>query len=283
MSWQETIQSIMDAETENRNLAGRSLLILQEGREIFYHEAGLADVEAGRPVRRDTIFRIFSMTKPITAAAVMLLVDQGRLDLMDPVSRYLPGFGETRVLADGSLGANETPATIRDLLQMTSGLVYPDGDDPASRGIQGVYDRIEALRGTGEELTTGQIARAFGEAPLRFAPGTDWNYGVSADVLGAVVEAASGMAFGDFLEEELFRPLGMKDTAFFVPEEKRERLAAAYRREAGEPPRRYETNYLGIDMKMEKPGFQSGGAGLAGTVDDYARFAEMLRREGEGC
>lgn len=282
MDWKTRIEQILEEEVQSQRLAGGSVLVFHKGREVLYHQAGAADREARIPLRRDTIFRIFSMTKPITAAAVMMLVDSGKLDLLEPVSQYLPEFAQMRVCVDGVLREARNTITIRDLLQMTSGLVYPTVPGPCGERVQAVYNAAEALRGTGGSLTTREMARRFAFTPLLFEPGTDWCYGVSADVLGAVIEAASGKRFGQFLKENIFDALGMTDTDFYVPEEKRRRLAQAYLVTPEQTLEAYETNYLGISMTMDAPpAFESGGAGLASTIDDYGRFAGMLLQDGE--
>ena len=281
MNWRQTIERIFEEEIREQHLLGGNVLVYHKGREVFYHQAGLADREAKRRVERDTIYRIFSMTKPVTAAAVMILVDRGQLDLLDPVSKFLPEFERVQVYENGALRKADKEITIKHLLQMTSGLVYPDAPGICGESVQAVYDEAEAFRGTDKSLTTRQMARRFAETPLYFEPGTDWYYGVSADVLGAVIEEISQKRFGTFLQENIFDVLGMEDTAFYVPAEKYKRLAKVYRFADRQDPEPYFSNYLAVSIDMdEPPAFESGGAGLVSTIDDYGKFARMLLGNG---
>lgn len=272
----QRLQGLLQRGVDTRFVAGANLLVLEHGEEACYLEAGMADLEAGTPLRRDTIFRLYSMSKPITAAAALLLVERGVLELLDPVSDYLPAFAHSRVLQNGELVPPERPVRIQDLLNMTSGLVYGDEPGPCGEAVQRVFDEMEA-----KHLSTLEGMNRLGECPLQFQPGSYWMYGTSADVLGAVIEAASGMRFGEFLRQELFLPLGMTDTGFSLTPEQLPRLAAAYRTtEAGLV--RYNHNHLNVPFAgTPAPAFESGGAGLFSTIDDYARFARMLRGGGE--
>lgn len=261
-------------------VAGVNCMVLQDGEEQCYYEAGYRDAANRIPITRDTIFRLYSMTKPITSAAVMMLLEEGKVDLLEPVSKYLPGFAEQYTIRNGVMTPITHPVTIQHLLNMTSGLVYP-GENCAAEVrtgtlIQEVMDKLTSP----EPLTTVEIMNRLGQFPLAFQPGEKWQYGTSADVLGAVVEVASGMRFGEFLEERIFKPLGMKDTAFYVPQEKQERLSKVY-----EPTpdglKEYYGSHLGIQNLMEfEPAFESGGAGLVSTIDDYKVFSQMLLHGG---
>lgn len=278
----EKMQEMLDAAVANKELAGGSMLIRQGGEEICYLESGMADKEKGEAIRRDHIYRLYSMSKPVTGAAAMILFEQGKLDLAESVSSYLPAFSGQMVEENGRLVPAEREVTVKDLLGMTSGLVYNGNPGPAGEYATEVFNQVDERLLTAQAMTTVEIAEALGRGPLKFHPGTSWLYGTSADVLGAVIEAASGMTFGAFLEKNLFGPLGMKDTGFFVPEEKKVRLAAAYRLDENGELVRYEENHLGIINAMDRqPAFESGGAGLVSTIDDYARFAQMLLNEGE--
>ncbi len=282
MDWQQTIKRILEKEIEEQHLAGANIVVYHKNQEAFYHQSGMADMENQIRIKRDTIFRIFSMTKPITSVAVMMLVDRGELDLLDPVSKFLPEYQKMQICENGKLHSAQNEITIRDLLQMTSGLVYSDEPGMCGQSVQAVYDKAEALRGTKDSLTTREMAYEFSQTPLHFEPGTDWYYGVSADVLGAVVEVVSGKSFGTFLKENIFDVLGMVDTGFYVPPEKYHRLANAYRPVSEHKLEKYTTNYLAISIPMDSaPSFESGGAGLVSTIDDYGKFARMLLNEGE--
>lgn len=278
----EKMQKMLNTAVANKELAGGSLLIRQDGEEICYLESGMADREQGKAIRRDQIYRLYSMSKPVTGAAAMVLFEQGKLDLAEPVSAYLPAFRGQQVEENGNLVPAEREVTVKDLLGMTSGLLYNGNPGLAGEYVTQVFRRVDEKLLTDQAMTTAEIAEALGRGPLKFQPGSSWLYGTSADVLGAVIEAVSGMTFGAFLEKNIFSPLGMKDTGFYVPEEKRERLAAAYRMDDNGELVRYEENHLGIINAMDRqPAFESGGAGLVSTIDDYARFAQMLLNEGE--
>ena len=272
------LSDVLDRQVELQNTAGVNLLILQEGKEIAYVQSGYADVETKKTFDRDTIMRIYSMTKPITSAAVMILVQRGLISLGEPVKKYLPGFENQMVRTpDGKTSPVARPAYIRDLLSMTSGMPY---GDPNGKGVfayaQRVFDEIDRRLYTDDQMSTLEIANALGEAGCAFTPGDSWLYGTSADILGAIVEVVSKMPFGEFLQKELFDPLEMSDTGFYVPENKRSRMANAYERRGGSL-ELFETNNLGMKyMRETKPAFESGGAGLTSTIDDYSHFAQML-------
>lgn len=284
------LKQVLEQAVARGELAGGSLLVRQAGEEVCYLEAGMADKEQGRPINRSDIYRLYSMTKPITGAAAMKLFEDGLLDLGEAVSTYLPAARNQTAEEKGRAVPVFQEMKVKNLLDMTSGLIYI-----GEAGIAGGYSD-QAFRKLGERLlteqpmTTREFADELLKGPLAFHPGSSWRYGTSADVLGAVIEAASGERFGDYLEKNFFVPLEMKDTGFYVPEEKRGRLVTVYREEesqAGEGKAGvrklvpYRENHLGILNAMDqKPAFESGGAGLASTIDDYANFAQMLLNGG---
>ncbi len=279
MSLQTTLTACLERAVENHEAAGINLLVLRDGEELCYAQAGMADIAGGKPVRRDSIFRLYSQSKPITAAAVMLLADRGVIDLMDGADRYLPGFRNPRVVkADGTLEKAARAPWISELLSMTAGLCYPDAD-PAGQYAARVFEEDQAQILAGGGMGTVDFCNRLGEQPLAFHPGTGWRYSTCADILGAVVEAASGKRFGQFLKDEFFEPLGMKDTDFWVPEEKRDRLVTCYRRIPGGL-EEFRNLHLAVGVYDRPPAFESGGAGLVSTLDDYAAFADMLMNEG---
>ncbi|MDO3409235.1 serine hydrolase domain-containing protein [Saccharibacillus sp. CPCC 101409] len=262
-------------------IAGANLMVIQSGRETFYHEDGLADIENQRSIARDSIFRLYSMTKPMTAAAVMILLERGEIDLFDPVSRYLPGFRGQQVEQGGKLTQPGREVTIHDLLNMTSGLVY-GGDDLAGRHTEALLRDLDSRLHGDNPVSTLEFANRLGEGPLSFEPGSSWQYGTSADVLGAIVETAGGLRFGEFLQQEIFGPLDMRDTGFWLPEDKRGRLAKTYQNDGESGLSLYAGDHLGIVHQLDRqPAFESGGAGLASTIDDAAKFTTMLMNGGE--
>ena len=280
------IQSVLDDFVAKKEAAGLNLLVCKNGTEKGYWEAGLADVASGREYSRDTIVRLYSMSKPVTAAAAMVLIEEGRLDFAEEVYRYLPEFRNLKVCTEkgrtGTPRAAFRPILISDLLNMTSGYTYGAWSDDCPLGEHLTSDFIAELNADEAEdgankITTREVARRLADIPVSFEPGTDYNYGLSADILGAVIEAVSGMKFSDFLKERIFKPLGMNDTDFYVPDSKQGRLAKVYRA-GGEL---FTYCNLGIQDKMNhKPAFESGGAGLCSTIDDYMKFAFMLNNYG---
>lgn len=275
------IKEVLHTGIKNGDVAGANMLVIKDGQESFYHQDGLADIASNRPIKRDTLFRLYSMTKPITAAAVMILLEGGQIDLFDPVCQYIPGFIGQKVDAYGHLIPVMRDATIKDLLSMTSGLVYPNDENLAGEATLELFQEIDQKLLGEKPLNTLEIANRLGQCPLSFQPGASWQYGTSADVLGAIIEVVSGQRFGRFLEENIFEPLGMHDTGFWVPQEKRNRLATAYEMTNKNDQFPYEGNHLGIINAMDRqPAFESGGAGLVSTIDDYARFAQMLMNRG---
>ncbi len=274
------LQMIMNQAVENHQIAGMNLMIVKDNQEELYLECGYADKANGKKIKRDTIFRLFSMTKPVTAAAAMILFERGLIDLADPVSKYIPGFADQMVSVPGGLTPAWHSVTIYHLLSMTSGLSYGGNSSATEYSIGNVFEEVHARLYTDDPVTTLEFADKIGGCPLEFQPGECWKYGVSADILAAVVEKASGMKYGEFLRKELFQPLGMKDTGFYVPKEKLDRLAVAYEQTTGEM-KEFHENSLGIRLSMDvPPAYEAGGAGLVSTLDDYSRFAAMLLNNG---
>lgn len=176
-------------------------MLIKNGNEVLYHEDGLADLESGRPITRDSIFRLYSMTKPITATSVMMLLERGDIDLFDPVSSYIPGFQNQQVEKNGELVPVSREVNIHDLLNMTSGLVY-GGTDKAGQQTDALFQELGSRLYSENAMSTMEFANCLGKVPLSFEPGTYWQYGTSADVLGAIVEAVSGMRYGQFLKRK---------------------------------------------------------------------------------
>jgi CubicO group peptidase (beta-lactamase class C family) len=274
------IKKAMKESIDKNVIAGGNLLVIKDGREILYHEDGMADIEAGLPIKRDTMFRLYSMSKPVTAAAVMILLERGEIDLYEPVSKYLDGFKNQMVDEGGTLVPANREVSIKDLLSMTSGLVYP-GEGKAGQDTANVFMEMDRRLFGDHPMDTLEAMNKLGKCTLAFQPGSYWQYGSSADVLGAVIEVVSGQRFGTFLKKEIFEPLGMNDTGFWLPVEKRKRLAKTYEDNGKGVLELYTGNNLGIIQQMDRdPAFESGGAGLVSTIDDYSKFAKMLINKG---
>ena len=294
----ENLQSVLDDFVNKKEAAGLNLLVCKDGRELGYWQSGLADLETKQPYQRDTIARLYSMTKPVTAIAAMILMEEGKLDFAAELYRYLPEFKDVKVCTDhgrkGTLKAATRPILIQDLLNMTSGYGYGAWGEGSFYGEHLTSELIADLNedekdGGKNQITTREFARRMAQIPLNFEPGTEYNYGYSADILGAVIEEVSGCRLGDFMKERIFKPLDMKDTDFYVPEAKQNRLAKVYSSvEDWSSGREKHTLQLftdcnlGVQDKMNhRPAFESGGAGLCSTADDYMKFALMLVNGGE--
>lgn len=260
-------------------VAGLVTLTARHGKVVHTSTLGQKDLAAGEPMALDTMFRIFSMTKPVTAVAMMILHDRGLWSPDDPIAKHLPAFAGAQVFggldeagAPILLAADHQP-TLRELLTHTAGLTY--GREPMG-GLETLYEAADLWRSP--DLT--QMADRLGALPLAYQPGTKWIYGLAMDVQGAIIEKLSGQSLPDFMRDEIFAPLGMVDTAFHTPPEKRARLATLYRSSASRGLVPLPVNPLLPDHEAP-PALASGGGGLVSTVSDYARFAQMLLNRGE--
>ena len=270
------IEALTQKYIDSGLVPGAVMLVARRGKVAWTRTMGFRDRAAKEAMRPDSIFRIYSMTKPIVSVAAMMLVEEGKMQVSDPVSKYLPEIGRMKVGAEETEGGKPTlhltdPAremTVQDLLRHTSGLIY------GTRGkslVNAAY--IEAKIGS-REFTNEELVSKLSNLPLRFSPGERWEYGVSTDVLGRVVEVASGKTLGEFLNERILTPLGMTDTGFFVPADKLNRAAQPWQMPEAPPmTARFDV--------AQKPRFESGGGGLTSTMDDYLRFAIMLADSGE--
>lgn len=276
MNMKEKIDALIQNDLEKGCFVGANAAVFQNGRCLYSGSFGLADREKNIPMQPDTIFRIYSMTKPVTSAAVMQLAERGLIRTDQPVSDFFPTFANPQVYeADGTLRPAAREITIQHLLNMQSGLTYPGPNSPTQKDTASFFGKLDYLRMHGDALTTKQFCEEIGKIPLMFDPGTDWEYGVSADILGGIVETVTGMPYREYLKENIFLPLGMHDTDFYVPVEKQHRFAAAYEPIDGKLVRD-ETTHLGLNDYLTLPAFISGGAGLCSTIADYCRFAEAL-------
>lgn len=271
----------MDGAVERSETPSALTLVWRNGEEKLFHASGYADLGLSTPIRRDSLFRIHSLSKPMTAVAAMTLVERGELDIYAPVSDFLEGFCDQRVaISDTRAVPAKRPVRVGDLFSMTSGLPYGGTATPAERAMEKLYEEFEAESLTGSQPDTLTAANRMGRLPLMFHPGEKWMYGTSADVLGAVVQAASGQPLDEYMAESVFGPLCMKDTAFYVPEEKRDRYATLYEHKDGilSP---VITPTGSLDDRSARPNFLSGGGGLISTIDDVLQFARMLLSGGE--
>jgi CubicO group peptidase (beta-lactamase class C family) len=261
-------------------LAGATTLVFRRGQVAHLGSSGLADLARGAPMTPETIHRIYSMTKPLTSVAIMMLYEEGRFQLDDPISRFLPAFAGQRVCTGGARGKLETlPAmrdiTFRDLLTHTSGLTYGFMQATA---VDALY-REQGIDFGGAETSLGEVVEALAALPLIAEPGTAWNYSVSTDVLGHLVAVLSGQSFPDFLHARLIGPLGMVDTGFQVPDGQGGRFAANYALGADRTLKLIDDPTTSRYLSPRK--VHSGGGGLVSTAADYLRFCRMLLNKGE--
>ena len=272
---------LLERYIEPQKIAGCLTLISRRGEIAHLSALGMMDRERGKPMATDAIFRIYSMTKPITSVALMMLFERGAFQLSDPVARFIPQWNNLRVMTGGeypdyATAPAERPMTVRDLLSHQSGLTYGFMEGALEAGYfkHEVY-QAGAMRGRDLQSMIDRLA----ELPLKFSPGDNWNYGVSTDVCGYLVQEIAGQRFDEYLREQIFEPLGMDDTGFYVPAEKQQRLAANYERGADKQLRAIDT--FGANQYLEEPTFLSGGGGLVSTAQDYQRFCQMLLNGGE--
>lgn len=283
---EKRLQELMQEAVDTNQVAGVNLLVYKDGQEIFYGEAGYADREEKKPLTRDTIFRLYSQSKPVTATCAMTLVEQGKLDLYQALGEFWGEYWNAMVGEPGKpLCKASSVVTVHDLMRMTSGISYPDDQTPAGIASAKVFDEACARLHGDNGMTTAEFGEKMAKNPLSYNPGDKWCYGASADVLGALIEKVAGMRFGDYLKQTITGPLGMEDTDFYVPASKQSRLAKTYETVWGEngktDMRLYTGDNLAINNYMDKrPNFESGGAGLASTLDDYMKFAQMLLNNG---
>jgi CubicO group peptidase (beta-lactamase class C family) len=262
----------------SERVAGASALIFRNGREVYFGTAGHADREAKRPVTRDTLFQIFSMTKPVTGVALMQLWEAGRFGLDDPLAMHLPEYAETKVFtgmdAQGKplLKQPSRPVLVRDILRHTAGFGYGPGESYPQQ-------QFAAVQPLDLNHDLAEFSRRLATVPLLFEPGTKWHYSAAVDVQARLVEKLSGMAFEDYVRRHVLDPLGMKETGWTQPRERLPRLAAAYGVGAGgKLERRPDAAIQALNFGPRK--LTMGGAGLVSSIDDFMRFARMLLSEG---
>ncbi|MCC8044434.1 MAG: beta-lactamase family protein [Clostridiales bacterium] len=313
----DCMETILREEIAGGGLPGASFAVLYKGVTVMKRHINYAP---------DAIFRVYSMSKPITAVAAQILWERGMLDWNTPLSHYLPEFADMDVITEHGLEKASRPIYLIDLLRMTSGIVYP-GEDAAGAKMDTLFRRIQDEIAHGKQTPTQEFCRLIAQQPLAFHPGERWRYGLSCDVMGAVIEKVADQPLSEFYEKEIFRPLDMKDTGFYVPKEKQARFTTLYEQTAAtgadinsipqtasgadasassgitagantqfaaasgsqpikaSSPLRYKEavgRHLCLTKCLTPPAFESGGAGIVSTLDDYSKFADMLAHYGVG-
>ncbi|MBR6046071.1 MAG: beta-lactamase family protein [Ruminococcus sp.] len=273
MIFENAARAVDDA-IASRSETGAALAVTKDGETVFTHSAGLRDAENAKPFTEDTICRAFSCSKIVTSVCAMQLMERGKLDIYDELAWYIPSFSEPCYIRDGKKLPSQ-PVRLRDLLNMTSGIPYPGDGREGGEMMSSLWGRLDQSIREGRSMTTQEFASEAGKCALVYPAGQEWMYGSSADILGAVIEKAADMPLDEYMKVNVFDPLGMEDTAFFVPPEKRDRLAELYEC-AGETPRKPSYVNLCIYDYDSRPAFLSGGAGLFSTAADYAKLGAEL-------
>lgn len=273
----ERLHAVMQKQVDEKQLPGIVTILARHGKVVDYRSYGVRDVASGAPMTKDTIFRAYSMTKPITGVAMMILYEQGKWLPSDPIAKFIPEFAHLKVAKGVDAAGNFIledpihPPTMQELMTHTAGFVYGFfGNTPVDKE----YQKVNPL----ESKSLQEMIEKLAKIPLAYQPGTKWVYSVSMDIQGYIIEKLSGQSLPDFIEEHIYKPLGMKDSGFYVPADKQNRFATLYRSDekgnvVAAPVFHREFN--------EKPAAPSGGGGSVTTAEDYFRFASMLANGGE--
>jgi CubicO group peptidase (beta-lactamase class C family) len=275
----ERLDAAMQGVVDQRKLAGIVIVLARHGKVVHFRAFGKKDLASGAPMEKDTIFRIFSMSKPITSTAMMILYEEGKWNPEDPISNYIPEFAHLKVFKgvdnNGKMILEDPvhPPTMRELMTHTAGFTYGFAPDD-------LVDKMYRDQHVLESASLQEMIDKLAKIPLLYQPGTRWVYSVSVDIQGYIVQKLSGMPLADFMRERIFEPLGMKDTGFYVPKEKWNRLATLYTGNKAGELAPFTGPALGLDFS-KPPTMPSGGGGLVSTAHDYLRFAQMLLNGGE--
>jgi len=275
----QRLDAAMQQKVDDKQFAGIVTVLARHGKVVDFKTHGKRDLASGAPMEKDTIFRIYSMSKPVTGAAMMMLYEEGRWQPDDPISKFIPEFANLKVFkgvdnnGEPILADPVHPPTMQQLLTHTAGFCYGSGND--------VVNKMYRDQGVLQSGSLQEMINKLAKIPLFYEPGTRWVYSLSVDIQGYLVEKLSGKPFPEFLRERIFAPLGMKDTGFYVPKEKMDRLATLYQvNDQNEFTPASPENDLSPDLS-KPPGLPSGGGGLLSTAQDYLRFAQMLLNGGQ--
>jgi CubicO group peptidase (beta-lactamase class C family) len=278
----KSLDDYMAKVVSDGRVAGMTTLLARHGKVVEFKTYGKASLATGQAMPKDEIFRVYSMSKPLTGVAMMILFEQGKWRLDDPVTRYVPEFKNLKVMVEADKDGNVTkvedmkrPPTMREIMSHTAGFGYGLGDQ---HPVDKLYRKKQVLSSTGLH----QMIERTAEIPLMYQPGTSWSYSSAVDIQGYIVEKLSGKPFGQFLQENVFGPLKMKDTGFYTGPAKASRLAAVYVAERGQTQIHEATELFGTKMPdyTKPPAMESGGGGMVSTTIDYARFCQMMLNKG---
>ncbi len=275
----ERLHALMQETVDKKELAGAVTILARHGKVVDYRTYGVRDMATGAPMTKDTIFRDYSMTKPVTGVAMMILYEQGKWLPSDSIAKFIPEFAHLKVFKgfDGQgkmiLADPDHAPTMRELMTHTAGFTYGNGDTPADK----MYGELKVRQSKNLQEMIDRLA----QIPLIYQPGTKWIYSLSMDIQGYIVEKLSGESLPDFMRDHIFTPLGMKDAGFYVPAEKRARFATLYENNGHGGLEPDTTNGSGMGDYSAQPTMPSGGGGLVSTAEDYYRFAQMLGGNGE--
>jgi CubicO group peptidase (beta-lactamase class C family) len=275
----ERLHSFIQQVIDKKELSGAVTILARHGKIVDYRTYGVRDFASGAPMTKDTIFRDYSMTKPVTGVAMLTLYEQGKWLPTDPISKFIPEFANLKVFngfdATGKMIlVNPVHApTMQELMTHTAGFSYGDGEGP----VDGIYQKL----GVRQSATLQEMIDRLAQIPLNYQPGTRWRYSLSMDIQGYIIEKLSGQPLPEFLRDHLFAPLGMRDAGFYVPADKRDRLATLYEFDDNDGLRPDSSSGNGMGDYFSPPARPSGGGGLVSTAEDYYRFAQMLLNSGE--
>jgi CubicO group peptidase (beta-lactamase class C family) len=275
----EQLHTFIQGVVDKKELSGAVTILARHGKIVDYRVYGQQDIASNTPMTKDTIFRDYSMTKPVTGVAMLILYEQGKWLPSDPISKFIPEFANLRVFNGFDptgkmiLAIPDHPPTMRELMTHTAGFGYGDGDSP----VDVMYQNLKVRHAESFK----QMIDGLAEIPLYYQPGTKWLYSMSMDIQGYIIEKITGQPLADFMRDQLFSPLGMKDAGFYVPADKRARFATLYENDGHGGLQLDTSNGSGLGDFLTPPARPSGGGGLVSTAEDYYRFAQMLGNSGE--
>ena len=279
----KNVDAYLQRIVDEGKVAGAGGMIIRRGAEVYCSSFGMRDREKKAPLENDAIYRIYSMSKTFTVVAAMTLYEKGLFRLHQPIADFLPAYKAPKVAEHNERGIMKLvpakgPITFEHLFTMTSGIPYPGDESYSARFMKEMNKKVSRDAVRGKPWNTAQMVDEAAKTPLCFHPGERWMYGFSHDVLGRLIEVISGKTLGEYLSETIFRPLGLKDTAFYIPKEKQDRAVKPY--QLGPKGLAEITNMNGDPASREPPAFESGGGGLCSTMADCARYAQMLLYDG---